>query len=239
MYFLFSGEGPSDIGNCADGTDRCEGKTFSHGPMAIIVDRIVENRHDYSLLEFGHYGYVSEHVLAERAVELKAIKKSIQLPGKKRPIETAYFYKNARLLARISREQERQINDDVVAVLFRDSDDTASDGRGLWDDKRQSMLDGFEIEKFKRGVPMIPKPKSEAWIICAVKQHPYHNCESLESRSGNDKSPNSLKKELERILGEPASRELLNQKLTDGSIDINRINMPSFQAFRDRLENVI
>jgi len=45
-----------------------------------------------------------------------------------------------------------------------------------------------------RGVAMIPKPKSEAWLLCALKNKPYESCEKLEDRSGNDDSPNSLKK---------------------------------------------
>src|SRR5208282_954653 len=110
----------------------------------------------------GCLGYVSESHLSHEAIELKAAKKSLGLPGKKRAKETRYFFNNARVLSRIAQEQEIQRNDEVVAVLFRDSDGTASAGRGLWEQKRQTMLDGFEEEEFSRGVPMIPKPKSEA-----------------------------------------------------------------------------
>jgi len=52
-------------------------------------------------------------------------------------------------------------------------------------------------------------------------------------------SPNSLKGELERLLGEPATRELLLRKIEDGSIDCHRITMPSFLSFRERLEEVM
>jgi hypothetical protein len=71
------------------------------------------------------------------------------------------------------------------------------------------MLDGFEEEGFSKGVTMIPKPKSEAWLICVLKEHAYQNCQSLEDRSGNDNSPNSLKDELEEILGEEFTPELI------------------------------
>mgnify|MGYP007093114634 CR=1 FL=1 len=116
---------------------------------------------------------------------------------------------------------------------------TASAGRGEWRDKRQSMLDGFAHEGLKRGVPMIPKPKSEAWLICALKDQPYQNCGLLEDRSGNDNSPHSLKRELQALLGgEPATRKLLRDKIADGQINCLRIAMPSFQEFRERLEAV-
>ena len=103
------------------------------------------------------------------------------------------------------------------------------------------MLDGFEAEGFTRGVPMIPKPKSEAWLICALKKSPYKDCEDLEDRSGSDRSPNSLKAELSALLGKPSAGELpelLCDKVRD-SVNINKIKMPSFQAFRSRLEEVI
>ena len=47
---------------------------------------------------------------------------------------------------------------------------------------------------------MIPKPKSEAWVLCALSKL-YKECDELEDRSGNDNSPNSLKRELEELLG--------------------------------------
>ena len=62
------------------------------------------------------------------------------------------------------------------------------------------MIRGFEDEEFSRGVPMIPKPKSKAWIICAIKDNPYHGCNALEGCSESDNAPNSLKGELFSIL---------------------------------------
>jgi len=161
------------------------------------------------------------------------------LPGRKREKETTYYFNNARALSRIAREQEAQLRDEVVAVLFRDADGTASAGRGTWEAKRTSMEYGFAEERFSRGVPMIPKPKSEAWLLCALKEDPYLNCEALEDRSGNDASPNSLKADLEKVLGERPTAEILCQKLRDRVVDIDRICMPSFKAFRERLERVL
>lgn len=240
MHFLLSGEGPSDIGLCADGADRCEGAGFLRGPMAMFVDRIVEARHRYSLLEAGCCGFVSERVLAGRAAELKSAKKALGLPGKRRGKETRYFFNNARILARIAGETGQLLQDEVVAILFRDSDGTASAGRGLWAEKRRSMLDGFAEEGFHRGVPMIPRPKSEAWLLCALKANRYESCDSLEDRSGNDDSPNSLKRELTGIIGEETSVvEILCHLIEDGRIDVDKIKMPSLEAFRSRLEAVI
>ena len=106
MYFLFSGEGPTDLGLCADDAATCEGDEYQHGPMTVMVDQIVQRRHGYSLLETGHYGFVSRSTLVKRARCLRpAKKKSLRLPGKKRAKETRYFFNNARALARVAKEK--------------------------------------------------------------------------------------------------------------------------------------
>ncbi|HKI33480.1 MAG TPA: hypothetical protein VKA46_16615 [Gemmataceae bacterium] len=236
MYLLLSGEGPTDMGAAKDDVLLCEGEAFLQGPMAVIVDQAVEARLNYSVFEVGSFGFVSEHRLARRAAELKAVKKALRLPGKKQAKETRYCFNGAWILARIATEVEAEREEEVVAVLFRDSDGTASAGRGLWEDKRQSMLDGFGEEGYTRGVPMIPKPKPEAWVLCGLKRNPYQGCEALEQRSGNDDSPKALKKELAKILGQVDIREALCEMLVRREIDIERIDMPSFAAFRSRLE---
>ncbi len=173
MYFMFSGEGATDLAETRPGPVIAEGQDFLHGPLAVIASQIVEKKRGYSALDTGQCGYVFEDQLAGLTREFKAAKKSMGLPGAKQPKETRYFFNNARLLARIANEMAEELNDLVVAILIRDSDGAASAGRGLWEDKRRSMLHGFDGESFERGVPMIPKPKSEAWLICALKHAPY------------------------------------------------------------------
>lgn len=239
MYFLFSGEGSADLGGCRDGASACEASRYQHGPMTVIVDQVVDGRLGFSFLEGEHYGFLSEGSLTDRAAKLKPPKKSPRLPGKSRAKETRYFYRNARALALVAKKRQAELNDSVIAVLFRDSDGTASAGRGLWQDKRRSMLDGFDAEGFATGVPMVPKPKSEAWLLCALKETPYQGCAALEDRSGNDTSRNSLKAELKGRLDGDSSRENLCDVVHDRTVDIDRIEMPSFRAFRERLKEVI
>jgi hypothetical protein len=131
MFFLLSGEGVTDMGVGLRNVIVCEGEDFHVGPMAIIVDQAVESYCSFSLLDVGCCGYVSEAHVAKRAGELKAAKKELRLPGKKRAKETRYFFNNARILSRIARDHEKKRKDQVVAILFRDSDGTASAGRGL------------------------------------------------------------------------------------------------------------
>ena len=88
MFFLLSGEGTTDLGAGTSDAGVSVGKHYTVGPLTIMVDQIVEERHGYSMLESGSCGYVSERQLSNRASELKTAKKSLGLPGKKRAKET-------------------------------------------------------------------------------------------------------------------------------------------------------
>jgi hypothetical protein len=110
--------------------------------------------------------------------------------------------------------------------------------RQQWAQKLQSMLDGFAVEGLTTGVPILPKPKSEAWWLCALRDD-YQNCQQLEDKSGNDASPNSLKSQIETHLSEPATHLLLNDKIDYGEIDIDRIDMDSLNKFKKRLNEVL
>ncbi len=244
MYFLFSGEGPTDLGSGRSGLEIHEHLAghFEPGPLAHLVDQIVADAKGFSPLETLHCGFVSESSLIERKGQLNPAKKSVVLRGVKRPKETIYFYNNARVLARIARKKWLSLDDaaaKVVAILFRDADGTASASRGNWADKHQSMINGFAAEGWASGVPMMPNPKSEAWFLCALQDNPYQNCHSLELASGNDRSPNALKPRLEQWLGPPVTAERLGELVKDRTIDAAKIDMPSFQAFRDRLHGAI
>jgi len=224
MFLVLSGEGPSDIGTEDD----------KIGPMTKLIDQWITRRSLYSLIECEQYIILKEGQLAKKAKTLKSFS------GKKQNKETGYFFKNARALALLAKEESSKRHDiTVIPVLFRDADGTASSGRGEWQDKWQSMLDGFKTEDMLNGVPMIPKPKSEAWILCALREK-YKNCQKLERESGNDNSPNALKKQLAKYLSENVTRELLNEKIDEGQIDISQIvDMPSLTTFKDQLDKVL
>src|SRR5947209_6911787 len=115
MYFLFSGEGITDLGVGTSAALICEADDYLPGPMTVIADQVVEARHKYSPLDVEGCGYVSEQGLTQRAEELKAVKKAIRLPGKKQAKETRYFFNNARVLAKIAKEKAADLSDDVVA----------------------------------------------------------------------------------------------------------------------------
>ena len=128
---------------------------------------------------------------------------------------------------------------DVGAVLFRDSDGTKASQRSLWDDKVKSIELGFAAENFEFGVPMVPKPKSEAWLLCAVQTKAYQHCGRYEDLSGNDASPKSAKNALEKALtAKQRAYDDVPEMIEQGTIDPQRIQMPSFDRFRRRLQEV-
>lgn len=240
MRLLLSGEGPSDIGICYPAAATCSEASFIPGPMAWLVDYCVERaqQYDFSYIENGLVHFVSkQHLVANKP---RANKKPGRLPGKRRGKETGYYFYNARALAQHAAALSAQINDYVIAVLFRDADGTSSAGRGEWQAKYDSMLQGFEVENYSYGVAMVPKPKSEAWLLCAMKpESPYQHCAALEQASGNDDSPNSLKSQLNAACQGKNSAEELANAAKAGSVQWGNVNMPSLNAFKHRLEEVV
>jgi len=99
-------------------------------------------------------------------------------------------------------------------------------------------LKGFEQESFEHGVPMIPNPKSEAWLLCALKNN-YQHCENLEYESGNDKSQNPLKDQLNDVFNKHLSAMELAEKVQTHQIDVLKIEMPSLEIFKTRLNEVL
>jgi len=217
VHLVLSGEGNSDLGLFSQYHNE-----FIAGSMYFIVDKIIEEKYDFS-----YYDVKDEMITFIPKVELtKFTRRLPPFTGKKGLKGTAYFTNNAIALGKIAKEKSKELDDEVIAILFRDSDGTSSTITGLWEEKVQSIEIGFKIEKFDRGVAMIPKPKSEAWLICALKNKPYENCHKLEDRSGNDDSPNNLKDELERF---ELSTDKINEMIQNGQIDIKKIKMPSFE----------
>jgi len=240
MYLLLSGEGSGDIGVCNPSTQSCNRNGFSEGPMTLIIDQLVESFLGYEMshLETERVSYVSKAYLVDN--KLAPIKKSMALKGKKKAAETKYYFENARVLASAAKAKSIEVGDKVVAILFRDSDGTASAGRGNWADKRKSMIEGFRAEAFDLGVAMVPKPKSEAWLLCATKINPYQHCAALENESGNDDSGRpSLKDQLSAVLEGSSDTENLNQLVIDRIIDIQQIDMPSFNTFKIDLQRAV
>jgi hypothetical protein len=86
---------------------------------------------------------------------------------------------------------------------------------------------------------MVPNPKSEVWLLCALQAAPYQNCARFETISGNDDSQHPAKAQLaEALAAHPRGSEDEADLVTAGVIDVHRIDMPSFNEFRERMVEV-
>lgn len=235
MKLLLSGEGPTDLGIVTLGAS---GESFAPGPMAWIVDKLLERHHlSYSLIETHNAGagcivYVAKSRLASFA---KQGKNNIRLPGFKYGKGNSFFASNAQCLGLYAKKlSAEEAGTPVIAILFRDGDGTNS--KNEWSDKVESMRRGFELVEFRTGVSMVPNPKSEAWLICALRTPAYSGCASLEDESGNDNSSNPLKDQLARLCGGlHPSAETQADWVREGRVDPSRIEMPSFSVFKEDL----
>ncbi len=234
MRLVLSGEGSTDLGHCRPAA---AGMEFVPGPMAWVVDKLLERHHiGYSMLEAHQAGgdcttYVHE-------TQLAAMRKpgSALFPGVKFGKGTAFFTRNAQVLGLLANQTAAQEQQPVVAVLFRDGDGTRSMPANEWQAKVDSIHRGFELVGCDTGVPMVPRPKSEAWLLCALRPPGYANCEPLEDASGNDASPHSLKRQLEALCdGRAPSADEQAGWVVTGDVDPHRIDMPSFNQFKQAL----
>jgi len=203
----------------------------------LFLDKLFEAHYQYSFLSVEAVAFVHKSELVGE--ERKHHGRQFSAPGKRKAKETGYYYENARRLALKASQMQVDLGRVVIPVLFRDADGAQSSGRGEWSAKWVSMLNGFSAGQCEFGVPILPQPKSEAWLLCASKLHPYQHCEALEQESGNDDSPNPLKEQLSRALNGHSSTADLNEAIYEGNIDPLRIDMTSFNAVKARVNEVV
>jgi hypothetical protein len=237
MKLLISGEGPSDLGACNNAQGQCSDGHFNRGPMAVWLARLWEQLVDYNLLDTPEAVlYVSEKVLAQKAKHSSPRMKRQR--GKKQEAETGLFFSNAQQLGLMAQQLATDNETPVMAVLFRDADGTRSAPGQMWQTKWKSIVDGFASVAFDFGVPMLPKPKSEAWLLCAG-QTAKHSYTGLEAISGNDDSPNSAKKKWDAFMGSSQGAAQEADWCVNSPVDWqNLLTMPSFKAFHDRFHQV-
>lgn len=238
MKLLLSGEGKTDMGQNVPAP---QGVELRPGPMAWIVNRLLEEQLQYSLLEQHRQGGDCVHLIDE--VELGRRERStrragMRLPGIRYGKGNAYFTRNAELLGVRANELATDSGQPVIAVLFRDGDGTRATPHDEWQKKRDSIRRGFDLVGCYTGVAMVPRPKSEAWLLCGMKAQPYANCAALEDSSGNDRSPNSLKSQLIAAAGHEPFADEQSGWISSGRVDSARIDMPSFNVFREELRQV-
>jgi hypothetical protein len=237
MILVLSGEGPSDLGTMQL---KESGWAFTPGPMAWIIDGLLARPDclNYSIFELHANGGDCICFLSES--ELSALRgpKPLFLPRGYGITRNLFFFKSAYLLGVRAKAIASERNSPVIAIYFRDADGTRSTPRTEWEEKFLSMKSGFAAAELQSGVPMVPRPKSEAWMLCGLIKagDAQTDCGWLEEEPGNDASPNSLKARLAQHLGTSATAEQQAELVSSGQISPEQIDLPSFIAFREELD---
>lgn len=226
MILILSGEGGSDLGGSSDFGDR-------PGPMARLVDQMIEDQIDYSPITCEMVRWISRSELSAEAKKSRYPRTA--LPGVRRPPGYVGHYKQAYALGLMAKDIEAAENVSSLSVMFRDSDGTSSTGAGHWRELATAIADGYVAAGYLSGVAMIPKPKQESWLLCALKNDPYVGCQVLEDESGNDASPNSLKDKLREAVGNHPTVEEMCDWIVTRRFDSTKIEMESFSHFRTNL----
>lgn len=237
MILVISGEGPTDLGTRRP---RDAGWEFVPGPMAWIVDKLLSQvgKLNYSMLELHASGGDCVDFLNEGELAALRGSKPFFLPRGDDTPGNVSLRKGAFLLGKHARGIASERNSPVIAVFFRDADRTNSTPKTEWEGKFASMKQGFVRADFQSGVPMIPRPKSEAWMLCGLFKckNEKEDCDWLENESGNDASPKSLKGQLVDHLRYEPTTDQQAELVRDGQIDPAVIDLPSFTAFREELD---
>ncbi len=237
MILVLSGEGPADLGTRL--LRETEWK-FVPGPMAWIVDKLLArpDKLNYSVLETQNAG--GDCICFLRETDLAALRpqKPMFFPRGESKGGNLFFFKSAFLLGKHAKTIATQQDSPVIAIFFRDADGTRSTPRTEWQEKFTSMRRGFEVAEFPSGVPMVPRPKSEAWMLCGLlkREDAGRDCSWLEDEPGNDASPRSLKTQLAKHLNCEPTTEQQAELVSCGTIDPALIDLPSFTAFCAELD---
>lgn len=227
MRLFLSGEGPTDIGTC-EWDEKSKSYQCKWGPIGRIACVFVKELAEVDVESV----IVNKSNLFEKIGSLRTSPdKARKLPGKKSPKKGAYFFKHGQALGLMTLEKTGAAGDSI-AILFRDSDPSNTADRLLWEEKHRSILDGFRSVDFDKGVPMLPKPTSEAWLLALFQEHESH-CRALEDETDRDR----LKSKLEEVL---AQRGIPRDEFFSAGVYLDNLDfMPSFVRFKERLREVL
>ena len=202
--------------------------------MGWVVDKFIRDWIDYSPVECDRVIWITRPELSGRAKQVANGR--VFLPGAGKKSGYLGQAKQAAALAEFAMQSEGAYGGPSVAVFFRDSDGTQASPDDHWEQFTEAVEAGFRAVGYRGGVPMIPKPKQEAWLLCAMKENPYQSCAALEAESGNDASEGSLKRKLAEAVGCDCSTDDMVEWFCSGRVDINNIDMPSFNRFKESLK---
>ena len=226
MYFILLGEGPSDLG-----TDNSKPGTFVK-VLEKLADEVSSESFDYEI--------VSRGFISLRIKQAPSSPRKMLLRGSKRKYgDLIYFQKSAEALGRYAAQ-----TNNIGAVFFHDCDfsrSDVSDPDNYYREVIHSITTGFDNVEFRNGVPMIPKTRSECWLLGYYQTTPYVNCARFENLRGSDKAAHPGKKLLADFLrcDETEIYRRVDRDIHNELIDWSRIDAPSFVFFKSRFQRTV
>ncbi len=214
MKIYIRGEGVTDAGTISFEGDRVE-----EGPLIILIKKMDCYRNMVEECFGGSDEYIKWYIIDKsEIVEERKRQASLYRTKGDNDLKS----KNFILQAKIFGERVIEMDDDAVGIFFVDSDRD--------DSRYEAIRKGFEyatnsVEGKIRLIPAVPVKTIESWLLCC--QESYRNCEKFENYSTS--SPKNNPKEL-------LSKD---HKEVAEECDPNRIELPSFNRFREDLRNLI
>ena len=239
---LAFGEGPTDMGRSRNAQAYAHGADLEVGPMLRLAHRLL-GRHlpdwNADLFDLQQEHAIPSVLVAKAEMATKTRAGKFKLLSKE--VKQGYLIhsKRAAVLGELA-QQSGSLTEAQLAIYFHDTDGTNRDPHDPHD-LVQAVNEGFRAAGFAgQGVAMVPQPTSEAWLICSCKPDAYQHCAQLETQlSGNDRSPaRAPKLVLGHHLGNPDYHrgDLLP---VVNAIELDRLDMPTFNQFRDDLKQGI
>ena len=239
---LAFGEGPTDMGASRNAQAYAHGDDLEVGPMLRLAHRLL-GRHlpdwNADLFDWQQEHAIPSVLVAKAEMATKTRAGKFKLLSKE--VKQGYLIHSKRgaVLGELA-QQTGSLTQAQLAIYFHDTDGTNRDPHDPHD-LVQAVNEGFRAAGFAgQGVAMVPQPTSEAWLICSCKPDAYQHCAQLETQlSGNDRSPARAPKQvLGHHLGNPDYHrgDLLP---VVNAIELDRLDMPTFNQFRDDLKQGI
>ena len=226
MYFVIIGEGTNDIACTSDGRE---------GRFVSVLRKLYE---EIALDDFGFIS-VTKGDLANKLPHSAGHK--VEIRGlKRKAADLLYKERAARALALIAKSKKAEFGE-VGAVYFSDLDYTRSEVSNshlYYEYVVKAVEKGFaNADGYKLGIPMIPRVRSESWLLCRYQDAPYQDCTSYEEMPVNDRSYSSGKTALAKYFR--CSIDEIYSHIDFDDIDWERVKAPSFLFFRRRFRHVV
>lgn len=229
--FIFCGEGSTDL---------YYNEIYQkQGPLKDCVDQLLDFFWDNrNCIQFKQ---VSRPEVSQ-SIKGKPEKKTYIARGAKNKFSDHHFISaSAKYLAQKAEETAME-NDEPHkwgVIYFHDLDaNTKATVDEIYNASMNAMNEGFDSVSFPHGVPMIPKTRSESWLLCLLDPDGGANKKYFENLPMSDTSPNSGKKVLATMLkvSEDESYTIIEEKRD--TFVWTLLQAPSFLVFRDRLKTV-